>query len=811
MVSSGTAKCALKNRLSGKTIVFGGKPPLRNHVATLLQACGAKIEKEITAKVSYVIAPPSGGKGLEKIVQQLNKKGASITLVENTDALSLLNLTPDDYQVMVTQDCELWDKLLHAAHEDFEISNLTLANARLEGARFENLNNTDFSNSRMSNCLFTGVVKASNFDRTDLTESSLAELHNCSFVEANLSRADLSLELRKNCDFRKANLSDAKMFYGAFVDCDFGDSNLQNVDVNHTDFKNCKLVRANLASAHLRGIDLSNANLTGAVLTAADLTGANLSRANLTNANLQDAILCEAKLTGAIINGADFSGALLNYANLKGVSTDNAKGLTVPKKTVLKAGASLLRLEQAAETLKKVDLTVRVSAGKVPVDLLVARKGSQWHSKACVKLKSNYEGTHKSLSQAMLSVVVEWSAAKLEIDSFRVLTSKTKEDIASLAMGAWCELFGINVPSPKEIKEADEEREQRRRARVSVMLAELRGGAEGVKKWNRRRPEEQKWLELKGLDFSNCDMTGVSLYDLDLADCNFNNTNLKDAKLRKAILDRATLRNACLDNADCGQASMREADLTRCSLDDMSLVGTDLTAAKLIGARLKDTHLTHSVLKGTDFSNAIFNGATVGRASFDEFTKFPEGFEANAMETMKWSGRGRNPLLSAKSKTKTTAGKLDFASFMDSLEDEVNAERFKTAVKMLKTERFQLFAQVLEDTVVGVIKSQTNPELIYSCRLGADGGFACCTQNLNACGGLRGALCKHLLVLVIALCKSSDLDPTKALAWVIAASSLKPKLDKELMSETFIRYKGSESGEVDWRPTETLPEDYYAF
>jgi hypothetical protein len=31
------------------------------------------------------------------------------------------------------------------------------------------------------------------------------------------------------------------------------------------------------------------------------------------------------------------------------------------------------------------------------------------------------------------------------------------------------------------------------------------------------------------------------------------------------------------------------------------------------------------------------------------------------------------------------------------------------------------------------------------------------------------------------------------------------------MSATFIRYKGAEAGEVDWRPTETIPEDYYAF
>jgi len=29
------------------------------------------------------------------------------------------------------------------------------------------------------------------------------------------------------------------------------------------------------------------------------------------------------------------------------------------------------------------------------------------------------------------------------------------------------------------------------------------------------------------------------------------------------------------------------------------------------------------------------------------------------------------------------------------------------------------------------------------------------------------------------------------------------------MTTTFLRHKGAEEGEVDWRPIETIPEDYY--
>ena len=101
--------------------------------------------------------------------------------------------------------------------------------------------------------------------------------------------------------------------------------------------------------------------------------------------------------------------------------------------------------------------------------------------------------------------------------------------------------------------------------------------------------------------------------------------------------------------------------------------------------------------------------------------------------------------------------------------------------------------------------------LIYSCRLAKDGTFACCTQNLNPCGGLRGKLCKHLLVLVIGLTRGEQLDATTVDEWVEASRISKPDLDKDIMSETLLRYKGAQAGEDDWRSTETVPEDYYAF
>ncbi|HYT92816.1 MAG TPA: hypothetical protein VEL76_29130 [Gemmataceae bacterium] len=91
------------------------------------------------------------------------------------------------------------------------------------------------------------------------------------------------------------------------------------------------------------------------------------------------------------------------------------------------------------------------------------------------------------------------------------------------------------------------------------------------------------------------------------------------------------------------------------------------------------------------------------------------------------------------------------------------------------------------------------------------GSFACCTQDLITCGGLKGALCKHILVLILGLTKSGQLDADVVEQWVTASRQKKQAIDKDKASDVFLRYKAAEAGEIDWRPTETVPEDFYAF
>ncbi|MBD8528010.1 hypothetical protein [Pseudomarimonas arenosa] len=154
----------------------------------------------------------------------------------------------------------------------------------------------------------------------------------------------------------------------------------------------------------------------------------------------------------------------------------------------------------------------------------------------------------------------------------------------------------------------------------------------------------------------------------------------------------------------------------------------------------------------------------------------------------------------------------DADSFLAALEVRLSQpERISKALAMLRHTGFQLYHDVSDDALAGVVKSQTDPDLTYACRLTAAGEVCCCTQNLNVCGGLRGAACKHLLVLLIGLVRAGEVDPAKVDAWMASSVGQKPKLDRELMGDVFLRYRGAEAGELDWRPTETVPEDYYAY
>ncbi|MFX1316230.1 MAG: hypothetical protein ACFE9T_10225 [Promethearchaeota archaeon] len=154
--------------------------------------------------------------------------------------------------------------------------------------------------------------------------------------------------------------------------------------------------------------------------------------------------------------------------------------------------------------------------------------------------------------------------------------------------------------------------------------------------------------------------------------------------------------------------------------------------------------------------------------------------------------------------------------FINTLNKNVNDERIppriNKAISMFRREKNLLYVDKDDDSLKAVIKSQTKPnQLEYAISLKSNGDFFCGTQNLYPCGGLRGKVCKHIILALIAVIKSGVGTQNEMIKWVGNTLSHKPKFIKPEATEIFIKYKYALEGKIEWRPIEVLPEDFMAF
>jgi uncharacterized protein YjbI with pentapeptide repeats len=439
----------------------------------------------------------------------------------------------------------------------------------------------------------------------------------------------------------------------------------------------------------------------------------------------------------------------------------------------------------------------------------------------------------------MRQVASFYPKAKLRPDTIQVTIEKgptTGSKLKLVVVRAWHEVLGLPVPTPEEQAAGGKARKSARKAAEGSLVALLKSGREGVKELNRKPLTDRRALDLRkadlagaqldGADFAGADLEGADLSGASLVKAVFCG-NLLANRLKRAGLFRkiqagrfrelagrlpSRLKRARLVGAD-----LREASMPQCQGSDADFSGAILTGAwmassilrtKFVGADLSRADLTGSDVRGADFTDTRLDDLVLQWGKFDETTKWPAGYLPPP--GVRWKGAGPDPRLAPSVQEHAEPPPADLAGFLDRLKGSTDRAKLDKAMAMLKADRFQLFAKVAEDHLVGVVKSQSDATLVYACRLAADGQYACCTQNLNVCGGLRGSPCKHLLVLIVGLAQAGQLEPGTAHAWTRATRGRKPELDKDAMAEVLLRYKGAEAGEVDWRPTETLPEDFYA-
>ncbi len=422
----------------------------------------------------------------------------------------------------------------------------------------------------------------------------------------------------------------------------------------------------------------------------------------------------------------------------------------------------------------------------------------------------------------------------------------TDSELYRLTQLAFSEAFDTDVTPLK----SDPYQFRGEELKRSVLLL----GEAGMRQLLERPFEELKPLNFMDIPLCDMNLSGASLRGLNLKNCNFARACLDNVNFEHADLTGSSFINASLQKARLSFATAKGANFTGANLNNAKMESMQLANAIFVSANLHNALLSDAKAEGANFTGATMDSATLDyanlkktvfrdvdlskvslsksdlrsadlsmisktehlnpssffNAKYDELTKLPSD-SLRILKQLTWKGNGENHHLEGHKKQFCESDPVDFSGFIGHLNGNFDKDRLKKALGMLKKETFQLFSEVTESNVTGIVKSQTDADLVYSCRLAADGTFSCCTQNLKACGGLRGYLCKHILVLIIGLTQAEQMQPTTAARWVLASTVEKPKLDKDAMTDVFLRYEGAKSGEIDWRPTETIPEDFYAF
>ncbi len=838
-------KRPIVGKLSGKSVAFVGKFGCGNNSIEGLQAAviaegGTVIDGEKT-EPDYVVAGKGIGGKPPGAVAKIQKKYPSVQVLDEADFHRMVVPTPEEFMAILKSGPHPYDfwyryrVLTISAQTTVLLHDQIFRGLDLTGSNLNcaNVEYGDFLGANLTSVTFD-KVKGVKFDGMNLTSYSFSNAQDCSFKNANLSHVRFYTDTFANCNFSNANMSLAKVYSVVLVNCDFTGADLTEVDFSYSKATGCKFLRAKLGSskfeqsqfagcdfskADLSGVefkkcDFTGSNLSGADFSRADLRGAKFARVELCKAKFNDAILSNADFAGAIIDGADFAGAIVMGANFAGLDTTKAKNLHV--RAARPAGPHMRELAKVAAGVKKLKTQIVLDLGdgtvsiEVFAQLTVGGVRATYVHRPLAGGYPNNSHDAASFEQGMLNLADRWDHGKPKFDTVKVETIKcplSKKELRDLAISAWCEALGIPNPSESELTTQAEEMATNKAALCKEMLAELTGGPKGLKKWN-ARPQLERFQvgKLRNMDFSGAKLLGIELEDQDLQGSIFDRATLKKANFRYSKLQETSFVGANLTDVDFGSCKATDA-----SFEDAILRGCRSWHATWLrcnfrGADLTKASFSFANIGGADFRTATLDDVSFFHSEFDEKTIFPPGF--TYPDGLVWKGAGLRPGTPAV--VVAPAGTVDFDSFIANLTTKIEAGRIKNATSMLKSERFQLFAEVTDDSLVGIVKSQSSAERVYSCRLCSDGSFSCCTQNLLPCGGLRGAICKHLLVMVIGLSKAGQLDPATADGWVDKSRQQQPKLDKDIMSEAFLRYKGAEAGEIDWRPTETIPEDFYA-
>lgn len=828
-------------KLAGLTFCFAGKEKkwetTRAEMEQMGTDEGGKIVKKLNDQVDYLVVMDSGATaGPRKEAAKLIKDGVALAVISESQFTDLFIPTDDEVHQMLVAG--------KPGHQRLNFLR------RCSGSNSYNKKITfDLSGRNLKGCQFVEEkhYREFNFDFADLRESKVPSAHFPKVTGANFEKSKgdffhFSDFVNCNCkkvswpnlfmdgdksttgtDFSGSDLSYSYFNYGTIKSCKFKNSKMveaafQTTKLSDVSFEKCDLRESSFKDSVCKG----QISFAGAKLIDSDFTRADLRGSNCRNADFTGARLTSVKFDKADLAGANFKNAILINADFGKADLSKAKNLELPPVNRFKVPPECKQIQDGpGDGEIRIEFDVKMPGGDISISICNRDQGA-YYNQIGPAVRYQYR-IGKSRFQERIgcsSMVAAFKKAgelfghhDFQLASVKCSTSKSKlkgKALNELALAALSGIFAAEAPDETKVKAARAKAKSASAKLKMELLAELRGGKKGIADFNQRDHltlKRKKANRFRKEDFSGGKLDGLKIENVDFQSCNFQEASLKKCEFRDGDFSKADLSRSDFSNTKFSITKLKNCNFEKSKLARVKFEYSSLDNSSFVAADLTGAYFNSSEIYGADFTGAKLSKTKWRECLFDEKTVFPKGFKIP--KDFHFGGKGHDP---REGKAAPKTGTVNsFDQFMEYIAAHVDQGRLKKAMTMLKKDSFELFSQVNKDELVGVVKSQTDKSLVYSCRLTKEGEFTCCTQNLNACGGLRGSLCKHLLVMLVGLTQGKKLKPAVGAKWCSESASQKPTLEKEIMTEVLLKYQGAEAGDIDWRPMETVPEDYLAF
>lgn len=629
--------------VAGKSFVLAARSRDRTAVeatARLLASLGGCVVEAVTPSVDYVVAVDRHPD--RTTPEERQAEVHDVPVLDRAGFYRLISPTRDEaFTLLLGGEAGLAQWRLRRNDEFW--TPIDLVGANLRGATLThivlygvNFDGADLSDADLSGSSLGEFVRVA-LDRAKLSGAYVPHLTDCSARAADLSGARLSQTTLGRSDLTGARLSGADGYSIRSEGAVFRDADLTGATLRDSAFVLANFDGADLSRAFLDEGDFRSATFRRTVLTGASLMRADLTNADLTGADLCRANLAGADLTGATVEGANFTDANLYAARLDALGSGQPVGLVAPPPVAIdRIGLAMRRLEEVWQQAGSIELSLHIDPdgrGAEAVHLLIRDWGRER-----VRGHSSIPGQRESVScqadtlcEVMLELAQRWPGAELYLETLSARAGSSKRSQRGLreqATAAWHEAFGRPTPTAAEQRVAQAAHRQR-------FLEWLRGGPEGVERWNAlgsealARAGHFRRSDLSGCDLRDADLSphwGASLGGLDFTRAKLDRADLTGSNLRDCVLAEASLREVRLDGARCPSANLRGADLSGASLRGSSLRSAKCSGTDFRGADLTQADLDEADLRGANLSSANLDRVRFKGSAYDETTVFPTGF-----------------------------------------------------------------------------------------------------------------------------------------------------------------------------------------